>query len=115
MSEWHDRGWSRGDTTVVDDVIGDSFTRHSASGTSVRTRDQLKDDLRQYQRALHQPEITVHDRIVDGDRVWSRLTMRGCNLDTGERRTVDSLTIHRIEAGRIVEVWSLHAAAANWD
>lgn len=115
VQRWQERGWGEGDLDAVDDLIGDTFTRHSSSGTAVRTRAELKDDLRQYQRALHRPTITVHDRVVDGDRVWTRMTMRGCNLDTGEERTVDALQIHRVEGGVIVEAWSLHASGANWD
>jgi len=115
VEQWQERGWGEGDLDAVDDLIGQSFTRHTASGTTTRSREQLKDDLRNYQRALHKPSISVHERTVDGDRVWSRTTMRGCNLETGEERTVDALQIHRVVDGLIVEAWSLHAAAANWD
>lgn len=115
VRQWQERGWGEGDLDAVDDLVGETFTRHTGSGTATRTRAELKDDLRQYQRALHQPTIAVHERVVDGELVWSRTTMRGCNLDTGEQRTVDSLQIHRVVDGLIVEAWSLHAAAGNWD
>jgi mannose-6-phosphate isomerase class I len=115
VRQWQERGWGEGDLSAVDDLIGEVFTRHTASGTATRSREQLKADLHQYQRALHQPSIEVHERVVDGELVWSRTTMRGCNLETGEERSVDALQIHRVVDGLIVEAWSLHAAAANWD
>jgi hypothetical protein len=115
VQRWQERGWGDGDLSAVDELVGERFTRHDRSGTTIRTRAELKDDLRQYQRALHKPTITVHDRVVNGDRVWSRVTMRGCNLDTGEERTLDLLQIHRVENGLLVEAWSLYASDSNWE
>ena len=53
-------------------------------------------------RAPGEPEIEVHDRVVDGDRVWSRVTMRGVSFETGQPRTVQWLQIHRVVEGRIL-------------
>ena len=78
------------------------------------THAELQHYLRQYQKALGKPVITVHDRVVDGDKVWSRTTMRGANLQTGEPRTIDFLQIHRVVDGRIVEVWTMHATDVHW-
>jgi len=115
VEEWHERAWGEGDHAAVDDLVGERYVRHGPSGTVVRTREQLKDDLRQYQRSLHKPTITVDDRVVDGDRVWSRVTMKGANLDTGECRTVSWLQIHRVVDGRLVEVWTLYANDVDWE
>ena len=60
------------------------------------------------------PDIVVHDRVADGDRVWSRVTMRGRNIDTGQLRTVEWLQIHRVVDGRIVELWGLYAGDVTW-
>lgn len=115
VEEWQRRAWGDGDLSAVDELITDPFIRHGISGTASRSHDDLKDDLRQYQRALGKADITVRDRVVSGDRVWSRVTMRGANLHTGEPRTLDWLQIHRIANGRIAEVWTLHAADAHWE
>lgn len=115
VERWQERGWGDGDLNAVDELVAERFVRHDRSGTSTRTRAELKDDLRQYQRGLHKPTVTVHDRVVSGDRVWSRVTMRGCNLDTGDERTLDVMQIHRVEDGLIVEAWTLTASDSNWD
>ena len=59
--------------------------------------------------------IEVRDRAVDGDKVFTRTTMRGANLHTGDTRTVERLQIHRVENGRIAEVWSLTAHFTSLD
>lgn len=114
VEEWQNRAWGECDVSAVDDLAADPLIRHGPSGTAERSHSQLKDDLRQYQRALGKPEIIVHDRVLDGDRVWSRLTMRGANMDTGELRTLQWLQIHRVVDGRIVEIWALYASDVPW-
>ncbi len=115
VSEWQRRAWGDCDLTVVDELIAEPFVRHGISGTAKRTRAELKADLQRYRQALGKPVIEVRDRVVDGDRVWSRTTMRGANLETGEPHTLDWLQIHRVANGQIVEVWTLHATDALWE
>lgn len=114
VEHWQARAWGACDLTAVDDLVADPVLRHGPSGTQRRSHEELKKDLLSYQRALGKPEIVVHDRVVDGDRVWSRVTMRGANMDTGEPRTVQWLQIHRVADGRIVEYWVLYATDVKW-
>ncbi len=114
VEQWQARAWGECDLNAVDELVADPVLRHGPSGTQHRSHDELKRDLMSYQRALGKPEIIVHDRIADGDRVWSRVTMRGANMDTGEPRTVHWLQIHRIVDGRIAELWSLYATDVKW-
>lgn len=114
VEQWQARAWGEGDVSAVDEFAADPLVRHGPAGTASRTHAELKDDLRRYQRTICKPDITVHDRVVDGDRVWSRVTMHGRNLETGEPRTLEWLQIHRVEAGRIVELWGLYAGDVKW-
>lgn len=114
VEQWQARGWGECDLSVVDELAGDPMVRHGPSGTRQRTHDELKQDLRSYRRALGKPEIIVHDRVVDGDRVWSRVTMRGANIETGQPHAVEWLQIHRVVDGRIVEFWGLYATDVKW-
>jgi ketosteroid isomerase-like protein len=115
VEQWQERAWGRCDLDAVDDLIAEPFVRHNRDGTAKRTRAELKADLREYQKALGRPVIEVRDRVVDGNTVWSRTTMRGANLHTGEPRVVDWIHVHRIVDGRIAEVWTLHAVDAEWE
>lgn len=115
VDEWQHRAWGDCDLGVVDELIAEPFVRHGTSGTTSRTRDQLKSDLRQYQKALGKPVIEVRDQAVAGDKVWVRTTLRGANLQSGDLRTVERLMIYRVEGDRIAEVWALSATDVFWD
>lgn len=114
VAEWQERAFGECDLVAVDDLVAEPFVRHGPTGTDLRTHAELKHDLRQYERALGKPTIEVHGRLADGDRVWSHITLRGVSFDTGERRTVERLQIHRVVDGKIVEVWSLYATDVDW-
>ena len=114
VEQWQERAWGQCDLAAVDELTVDPVLRHGPSGTQRRSHEEYKRDLRAYQRALGKPELVIHDRVADGDRVWSRLTMRGANMDTGEPRTLDWLQIHRVENGRIAEIWALYATDVKW-
>lgn len=114
VQQWQARAWGECDLSAVDELAADPVVRHGPSGTQERSHDELKRDLRNYQRALGSPEIDVHDRVLDGDRVWSRVTMRGVSLETGQPRTVQWLQIHRVADGRIAEIWALYTHDVAW-
>ena len=115
VDEWQHRAWGDCDLDVVDELIAEPFVRHGTSGTTTRTRDELKFDLRQYQKALGKPVVEVRDQAVNGDKVWVRTTLRGANLQSGELRTVERLLVYRVADGRIAEVWALSATDVFWD
>ncbi len=115
VDEWNRRAWAECDLAVVDELVADPLIRHGLNGTTKRSRDELKSDLRQYQRALGKPVVEVRDQAVAGDRVWCRTRMRGANLDSGELRTLERLLVFRIEDGLIAELWALTATDVFWD
>ena len=114
VERWQERAFGECDLAAVDELVAEPFVRHGPGGTATRTHAELKHDLRQYERALGKPTITVHGRVADGDRVWSHVTLRGVSIDTGDLRTVERLQIHRVIDGKIVEVWSLYATDVDW-
>lgn len=114
VEQWQERAWGEFDLTAVDDLVADPLLRHGPSGTAKRSHEELKRDLVQYQRTLGKPTIVVHDRVVQDDRVWSRVRMCGHNMETGQPRTVDWLQIHRVVDGKMVELWSLYATDVTW-
>ena len=115
VAEWHRRAWGDGDLAAIDELIAEPFVRHGISGTSVRSRTDLLHDLHRYRKGLGPTSLEVHDRAVDDDKVWTRATMCGVNLRTGEPRRIQFLQVHRVADGRIVEVWTLHASDVDWD
>lgn len=114
VEQWQARAWCEYDLSAVDELAADPMVRHGPSGTVERSHSDLKQDLRQYQRTLCKPMITVHDRVLQDDKVWSRITMRGHNMETGEPRSVQWLQIHRVADGRIAELWALYTTDVAW-
>ena len=115
VEEWNRRAWADCDLGVVDELVAEPLVRHGLHGTTKRSRDELKSDLRQYQKALGKPVVEVRDQAVAGDKVWCRTRMRGANLETGDTRTVERLLIYRIAGGQIAEIWALTATDVFWE
>jgi SnoaL-like domain len=115
VQRWLDEVWMGGDLDVVDELVAPRYVRHGPSGTVVRDRDALREDLRQTFRVLHKPVISVDDRAVAGDRVWTRMTIEGVDLEAGATRVMTWLQVFRIDGeGRLAESWLLHAVGVDW-
>ena len=114
VGRYWDALWRRRDLSVVDELIGEPYVRHSSAGTRAVSRKEFKRELANAWRLLHDASTTVEDQVSDADRVWTRATTRGINLDTGEMSVVTWLTIHRLEGGRIVESWTATLPGVDW-
>ncbi len=66
-----------------------------------------------YKTAFPDLHATVEDVIAEGDKVVTRVTVRGTHQGeieefgppTGRQVELQGLTLHRIEGGKIVEEW----------
>jgi len=110
---WQDV-WGRQDVDLVDELMADPYIRHSAIGTTVLRRTDLKKDLAQAWRLLHGAVTTVDDQAVSGDRVWTRATTRGVNVETDKASVLTWLIVHRVEGGRLAESWSATLPGVDW-
>jgi len=106
--------WHRRDLGVVDDLIAEPYVRHSSAGTRSLTRAEFTRELAQAWRLLHDPATSIEDQVADGDRVWTRATTQGVDLDTGRTSVVTWLVVHRLAGGRIVESWSATLPGVDW-
>jgi hypothetical protein len=106
---WHER-----DLSLVDVLLADPYVRHSAAGTTTLTHQQVKQEIAQSWELLHGARTTIDDQAVAGDRVWTRATMTGVNLQTGQRSVLTWLVIHRVHDGRFVESWSATIPDVDW-
>jgi SnoaL-like polyketide cyclase len=114
VGRYWDGLWRRRDLSVVDELIGESYVRHSSAGTRSLTRTEFKGELKQAWRLLHDPTTTIEDQVSDGDNVWTRATTVGINLDTGETSVVTWLVVHRVSGGRVVEAWVASLPGVDW-
>ena len=114
VGRYWDGLWRRRDLAVVDEVIGEPYVRHSSAGTRAVTRAEFKRDLKEAWRLFHDATTTIEDQVADADKVWTRATTQGINLDTGETSVMSWLVIHRVEAGLLVESWSATLPGVDW-
>jgi predicted ester cyclase len=104
----------KGHVGILDEVVAEDYLDHNpppfpglASG-----REGLKQAFTMFQHATpgyHQ----IEDQIAEGDKVVTRLTSIGKHEGdlpgaprTGNDLKMTSITIHRIENGKLVEKWS---------
>jgi hypothetical protein len=106
--------WNRRELGVIDELIGEPYVRHSSSGTRSLGRAELKREVREAWRLLHDASTTIDDQVASGDRVWTRATTQGINLDTGETSVLTWLVVHRVAEGQIVESWSATLPGVDW-
>ena len=111
---WWVEVWRDGRIDALDEILADPFIRHTASGSETVARATYKARLAEFQRALSRAETRIDDRVVDGDRVWTRATSNGINRETGELAVVTWLLIQRIADGRIAEHWVATIAGIDW-
>lgn len=111
---WWDEVWRDGRLEVIDELFTEPFVRHTGTGTNLEGRAAYRARLAEFQRVLSRVETTVDDRVVDGDRVWTRATSRGINRETGERSLVTWLLVQRIADGRIAEHWVATFTGVDW-
>jgi len=111
---WWNEIWRDGNVDAVDELLTDPFVRHTSLGSMVSPRHEYKVMLAEIQRTLRRPETTIDDRVVDGDRVWTRATSHGLNLETSETNVVTWMLVQRIAEGRIAEHWVLTVRGVDW-
>jgi steroid delta-isomerase-like uncharacterized protein len=111
---WFEDIFTRGDLSVVDDILADDFVAHGPGDHSdSHGIEAFKDWLRWYRAGFTDPEWTVNDIVAAGDKIVARYsgttTYRGGLLDipSKNQRVVETgIFIFRIEDGKVKEIWS---------
>jgi len=111
---WWNEVWRDGNVDAVAELFTDPFRRHAATGSETITTAEYRERLAKIQRVLARAVTTIDDRVVSGDRVWTRATTRGLNLETGERAALTWLLVQRFEGDRIAEQWSATLPGVEW-
>lgn len=112
---WWDEIWRDGRLDAIDELFADPLLRHTGAGTHRDSRAAFKARVGEFQRVLSRAETVIDDRVVDGDKVWTRATSKGINRETGERSIVTWLVIQRIENDRIAEHWVATFPGVDWN
>jgi steroid delta-isomerase-like uncharacterized protein len=83
-------------------------------GQDVQGIEEAKQFVGMYKTAFPDMSVTIEDVVAEGDKVVTRVTLRGTHQGeveefgppTGKQVELKGLTMHRIEGGKIVEEWN---------
>jgi predicted ester cyclase len=110
-----EEGFNNGDLGVADDVISPDHVEHQYFGADhAPGAEGVKAVISSLRRAFSDFHLAIDDLVVDGDKVWLRMTGTGTNdgsfmghPPTGRRMHTDVFDVVRVEDGRIVEHWGV--------
>jgi len=105
--------WNKGNFAVVDELVASDFVLHDPSQPAeVKGPDGLKGYVDGFRAAFPDLHITFEDMVAEGDKVASRITLRGTHKGelagipaTGKQVTVSGMSIDCLEGGKFVETF----------
>ncbi len=106
------------DWDALNPLLTEDFRRHSQAtpGMGVESREEFKELQRGSLMSMPDQRVTIEVLIAEGDKVAGYATYTGTQTGpmgdfpvTGKAVSVKFLSIFRIEAGRIAELW------VEWD
>ena len=103
----------KGNIDAMDEMVAEDYIDHNpAPFVSATGLEGLKQSFKVFQKATPGYHI-IEDQIAEGDKVVTRLTSIGKHDGdlpgaprTGNDMKMTSITIHRIENGKLAEKWS---------
>lgn len=114
VRRYWERIWLERDLDALESLVSEPIVRHGPDGTETLTRRQLRQRLAGAFDAVRASEVSFDAITTAGATVWVRLTVRGVSLATAAPMSLAWLAQYRVEGGRIVELWGLHQAGADW-
>jgi len=110
-----EEGFNAGDLGVADEVISPDQIEHQYYGPGhAPGAEGVKAVIGSLKRAFSDFHLAIEDLVVDGDRVWLRMTATGTNdgsfmghPPTGRPIRSDVFDVVRVRDGRIVEHWGV--------
>jgi steroid delta-isomerase-like uncharacterized protein len=107
------RAWEIADNPdILEEVYAPDVVWHEPD-QEIRGLEQAKQFVSTYKTAFPDLSVTVEDMIAEGDKVVTRVTLRGTHQGeteefgppTGRQFEGGGITISRIGGGKIVEDW----------
>jgi len=110
-----EEGFCQGRLEVADELFAPDFVEHQKFGPDhAPGPDGVKAVIASLHRAFSDFRLEIEDLVVDGDKVWLRLTGTGTNdgpymgnEPTGRPVRVDVFDVLRVSDGQIVEHWGV--------
>ncbi len=79
--------WDKGNLELIDELFTTNFVRHGPTATEgeVRGQEGFESLVSMYRSALPDLRIPIEDQIAEGDKVVTRLTLRGTHQGETEQ------------------------------
>ena len=104
---------NQGNLEVADEIF-DRYLAHQPDGSVLeRGPEDVKRFQTEFREAFHNMSLSIDDQIAEGDKVMTRVTLRGTHLGefrglapTGKEIEIKGVSIFRFsEDGKVVESW----------
>jgi steroid delta-isomerase-like uncharacterized protein len=118
VQEFYDRGWNRGDLSIIDELFSPEYQDHDAAAqTGTSGVDGARQFIETFRAAIPDLQVEIEDHFAEGSTVTTRWRATGTHEGTvmGVPAThrpveVNGISIDRFnEQGRFAEGWG------NWD
>ena len=112
MRRFYDEVFNKKNGAAIDEFIAPNHVDHAAPPGMPGGLQGVKQTINMYLTAFPDLHFTVEDLIAEGDKVVTRLTVRGTQQGefmgippTGKHATVKAIDINRIVGGKSIEHW----------
>jgi predicted ester cyclase len=108
-----EQGFGKGDATVFDKYASPDFTEHQY-GMIPANAEGAKKAIKYLHNAFPDISLTIEDIVIDGDKVWGRMTGRGTQKGqfgpmppTGKKIEITVIDIMHFKDGKLIEHWGV--------
>jgi ketosteroid isomerase-like protein len=103
-----ERGFSRGDLSVADEVCAERLLEHEyLSKVDLPGPDILKSQIEDARRSIKDLKLTLEASVEADDTVWARCRATGTDPRSGRPVAIDVVDICRFLNGKLVEHWGV--------
>jgi steroid delta-isomerase-like uncharacterized protein len=102
---------------LIDEIFTSDHVEHQPGSPDIHGTAAIKQFITMIQSAFPDVHFTVEDRIIDGDKVAVRWSLRGTHQGefqsippTGRSVTTTGIAIHRFAGNQIEESWDYYDA-----
>ncbi len=103
-----ERGFSRGDLAVADEVCAEKLIEHEyLSKTDIPGPQILKAQIEGARHSIKDLVLTMEAVVETNDTVWARSKATGVDPRSGKPVVIDVIDICRFADGKLVEHWGV--------